>query len=67
MSDNDLDATTPNQDGFLSLTIVIKIKTKEENTNDIRSSFFYNHTFVIIENKSMSINYKRANNKIINK
>lgn len=47
MSDNDLDATTPNQDGFLSLTIVIKIKTKEENTNDIRSSFFFIITLLL--------------------
>ena len=41
MSNNDLDATTPNQDDFLSLTIVIKVKTKEENTNDTRSNFFF--------------------------
>ena len=27
MSNNDLDATTPNQDDFLSLTVVIKVKT----------------------------------------
>lgn len=41
MSNNDLDATTPNQDDFLSLTIVIKVETKEENTNDTRSNFFF--------------------------